>query len=158
MKWFEKFVYEYWNSLKFLAVLVTIIIAYFGIDQYLDSKIESKITDDSYVSALSKTLRPFLVFSNDGIIVYDHGALNFIDSIKVKHTENRWADTIFIYTKSLLREAPLLQFIGVYLYSYEAKRIANFCWAYDMRPSSYLALEPSGKPTVDNVFTLEILK
>jgi hypothetical protein len=76
----------------------------------------------------------------------------------VKHTENRWADTIFIYTKSLLREAPLLQFIGVYLYSYEAKRIANFCWAYDMRPSSYLALEPSGKPTVDNVFTLEILK
>jgi len=145
MKWFEKFITEYWNSLKFFALLVTVIIAYFGIDQYLDSKIEDKITDDSYISELSKTLRPFLVFNNDGIVIYDHGALNYIDSIIVKHSEKRWADTIFVYSKTFLKEAPLMEYIGVYLYSYEAKRIANFCWAYDMRPVSFLATQSGGK-------------
>ena len=105
MKWFEKFITEYWNSLKFLALLVTVIIAYFGIDQYLDSKIEDKITDDSYISELSKTLRPFLVFDNDWMVTYDHGALNYIDRIIVKHSENRWADTIFVYSKTFFKRS-----------------------------------------------------
>ena len=154
----ENFFTEYWNTLKFLTVVGTVILAFFALDQYLDEKIENKITDDSYISELSKTLRPFLVFNNEGIILYDHGALNFVDSIHVKHTSGNWADTIYIYTKSLLQEAPLLQFIGAYLYSYEAKRTSNFCWAFDMRPSTYLSLEGSKKPTLDNIFTLEILK
>ena len=156
----EKFFTEYWNSLKFLAVVAAVLVAFFGIDQYLDSKIENKITDDSYISELSKTLRPFLVFDNNGIILYDHGALNHIDSVLVKHTSGRWADTIFIFTKTLLKEAPLLQFIGAFLYSYEANRTSNFCWAYDMRPSSYMSFQDEGKkkPVLDNIFTLEILK
>jgi len=151
---------EYKNTIKFLTVLGTIVIIYFGVDQYLDSKIENKITDDSYISQLSKTLRPFLVFNNDGVVIYDHGGLNFIDRIKIKHTDNRWADTIFIYSKTFLQEAPLMEFIGSYLYSYEAKRISNLCWAYDMRPTVYLSLEGSDndKRTLENIFTLEVLK
>jgi hypothetical protein len=160
MKWLEHVLTEYKNTIKFLTVLGTIVIVYFGVDQYLDSKIENKITDDSYIAQLSKTLRPFLVFNNDGVVIYDHGGLNFIDSIKINHSDNRWADTIFIFSKSYLQEAPLIQFIGAYLYSYEAKRISNFCWAYDMRPSVYLSLEKSDvdRPTLDNIFTLEVLK
>jgi hypothetical protein len=72
----------------------------------------------------------------------------------------RWADTIFVYSKTFLKEAPLMEYIGVYLYSYEAKRIANFCWAYDMRPVSFIATQSGGKnkTLLENIFTLEILK
>jgi hypothetical protein len=156
----ENFFTEYWNTLKFLTVVGTVILAFFALDQYLDDKIENKITDDTYIGELSRTLRPFLVFDNDGIIKYDHGALTFIDSIRVKHTTDRWADTINIYTKSLLQEAPLLQFIGAYLYSYEVTRTSNFCWTFDMRPSTYLGLAhpEKNKPILDDFFTLEILR
>ena len=53
-----------------------------------------------------------------------------------------------------------MEYIGVYLYSYEAKQIATFCWAYDMRPVSFLATQLGGKnkTLLENIFTLEILK
>ena len=148
---YPKNIISIWNNL---------ILAFIALDNYLDTKIEDKITDDSYISTLSTTLRPFMVMDNNGKVLYDHGALNLIDSIRVKQLGRGLVDTIFVYTKTFLPEAPLLQFIGAYLYSYESSRISTYCWAYDQRPSDYLGTRNEGKnkPVLENIFTLEILK
>lgn len=162
MKKIEKFVTEYWNTSKFIAVAATVIIAYFGIDSYLDSKIENKITDDNYISELSKTLRPYLIFDNSGEISYDHGAIKFVDSIVVSQNQKGWVDNIIVYCNTYFGEPPLLDFIGVYHHTYEAKRIKNKSWSYDMIIMNFMripldSLDQMEEP-LDNMFILEILK
>lgn len=159
MNTLENLFTNYQNTLKFFGVITTIVLGFFAFDTYLESKIEDKITDDSYISEIAKTLRPFLIFDNNGIVKYDHGAEKFIDSIKIEYLEGEWVDKIIIYCNTYFQEAPLLNIIGVYHYSYESIRIKNRVWLYDMRPIQFLSSQfGSDKETRDNIFTLEILR
>ncbi len=42
MKWLEHVLTEYKNTIKFLTVLGTIVIVYFGVDQYLIQRLKIK--------------------------------------------------------------------------------------------------------------------
>ena len=66
-----------------IAAIVGIASLFFVFDDYLSNKINEKITNKDYIKNLSITLRPFLIFDQYEIITYDHGAVVYIDSIKV---------------------------------------------------------------------------
>ena len=66
-----------------LGVIASVVGLLLFVDGYIDSKIERKITDTAYISKLANQLRPFLIFDEEGIVQYDHGAENKIKNINV---------------------------------------------------------------------------
>lgn len=85
MNTIESFFRDYKTTLGFTLTLIGLVIAYITFDNYINAQIDGKITNKEYIQKLSKTLRPFLIFDNNGLVSYDHGASKFIDSINVQY-------------------------------------------------------------------------
>ncbi len=164
----ESFFRDYKTTLGFSLTLIGLIIAFITFDSYINNQIDEKITDTEYVKKLSKTLRPFLIFDNSGVVTYDHGAGKFIDSINVKYfpydtTQGGnlgWPKKIMIYTNQFLTTSPLLDYIGVFNFTYSTERNKNG-WLIKTKPietrwSISRNLE-SKEPLQQNIYILEIL-
>ena len=67
--------------LKLAGSILGIIVLFISVDSYLDNKIEQKITDTDYIKNLSNKLRPFLLFDEQGVVTFDHGAYEKIKNI-----------------------------------------------------------------------------
>lgn len=100
-----------------ITTLLTLTGLFFVFDNYLSDKIDEKITDKNYIENLSKTLRPFLIFDQNEIIIYDHGAETYIDSIKVFSINPTHLTKIIIYPNQYLQLAPLLESLGPDIYN-----------------------------------------
>jgi len=153
-----------WKSIFKLSVSIVIVIAtllgfLFIFNDFLDNKIENKITDTEYIYKLSKTLRPFCIFNKkNGVIFYDHGIYKVhIDSIKIKYNTYRKdrQDEIFVYTKNYLQIAPLVEYIGPnVVVIFKPERFKNNVWLYNFKE---LATHTTNRQ-FDEFFRLEILK
>ncbi|MCP4269902.1 MAG: hypothetical protein GY777_30740 [Candidatus Brocadiaceae bacterium] len=135
----------------------------FGINEFLDNKIENKITDNDYVYKLSKTLHPFCIFNRKGIINYNHGVYDvYIDDIKVinqklqTNKNDKTLGKITIYTKEYLQMAPLLEYIGPNdIIIYKPERIKNNEWLFSFQEIGIIRDTPK---KFDELFRLEILR
>jgi hypothetical protein len=110
------------------GIIATIFGLFITADSYLDSKIEQKITDTAYIKKLSNQLRPFLVFNDQGIVTFDHGAYDKIKNIEVNLKDKN----IIIETSDYLQNAPFINTVGAETYSFEAERIGSKKWRYTM--------------------------
>jgi hypothetical protein len=133
-----------------IAVIVTIFIA---VDGYIDTKIERKITDTTYISKLSKQLRPFLIFDENGVVQYDHGAESKIKDISVDFDK----ESIVIETSEFMQLAPFIFTVGSETFSLEPKRIDNKKWRYTMLYYRSLAISGGSTKEPKTNFVLEIL-
>ena len=149
----EKFISENCNTLKFVAMVIAFVGVWLTFDNYINNQIENKINDNSYIETLSKALRPFCVFNESGIIVYDHGAEEFIKDISLNKKEG----TITIEFYHFFQHAPLLITVGANQYSYEAVKKNNKTFIYKLSAPSALLLSRS-KKVAGNKYVLEILK
>jgi hypothetical protein len=86
-----------------LAVLGTL----FGIDVYIESKIERAIQSESVIKKLQSQVRPSILFDQNSAILSDQGALQFIDDLVVKLDEKGFANEITISPKNPLT-TPIL--------------------------------------------------
>ena len=98
----EKFISEYWNTLKFTTLIIALICFWMAFDNYINNQIENKINDNNYIESLARSLRPFCVFDESGVIAYDHGAEEFINAINIKER------TITIEFNRFFQHVPLL--------------------------------------------------
>ena len=153
MEKIEKFISENWNTLKFITLIIGLLGIFFTFDNYINNQIENKINDNNYIESLTKSLRPFCVFNESGIIVYDHGAAEFIKEISF----NKKEETISIEVNQFFQHTPLLITIGANQYSYKANKKDNKTFIYKLSAPSHLLLE-SSKEVADNKYVLEILK
>ena len=156
------------NSLMFILKLTFSIIIglsaiigfLFVFNDFLDNKIEEKITDTDYIYKLSKTLRPFCIFNRNGIVLYDHGAYNtYIDSIKIIKSEYKTKfdnyHKIYVYTGKYLQLSPLLQYIGPNdIIINKSERSTNKSWLFNF----IVAGEFTEYNEYEEVFLIEILK
>lgn len=117
---------KYTNTIQLLSFIVAIFAIFFVFDDYINTQIEDKITSEEYISKLSKNLRPYLIFDNNGNTIYDHGGKEYISSISIDETNN----TIIIKTTKYLQFAPLIIVSGHAQSSYETKRIDDNTWSY----------------------------
>lgn len=164
MKTIEKFLEEYKNISKILLTFIALIGFYIAFNNYINSQIENKITDTKYIQNLSSTLRPFIIFNEDGIITYNHGGEKYIDSIKIEYSKNlgkAWPNSIKVYSNQFLSNSPLLDYIGVYNFTYDVERTKNNTWTFKVKPVVVnwtptekipMKEEPSG-----NIYILEVL-
>lgn len=144
---------EFFIKLLSIAISTWIGIAslFFVFDDYLSDKIDEKINNPNYVKLLSITLRPFLIFNGNEVIIYDHGASAFIDSLQVISRNNEEILSVIIYPKKHFQTAPLLESIGSDRYFATAERGKKFIWKYTMSAWSF------GASIDQNYFRLEIL-
>ncbi|NQV17074.1 MAG: hypothetical protein HQ534_00805 [Armatimonadetes bacterium] len=155
-----------YNWKFFLKLFVSIVIGLatllgflFVFNDFLDNKIENKITDNEYIYKLSKTLRPFCIFyKKDGVIFYDHGIYKVhIDSIEIKYNTSKKdrQNEIYVYTKNYLQIAPLVEYIGPNaVVIFKPKRLKNNVWLYNFKE---LGTHTTNRQ-FDEFFRLEILK
>ncbi|MEE9431548.1 MAG: hypothetical protein V3V16_10935 [Melioribacteraceae bacterium] len=164
----ESFFRDYKTTLSFTLTFIGLVIAYLTFDSYINTQIDNKIKDTEYIQKLSKTLRPFLIFENKGMISYDHGASKFVDSINVQYfpydstkgVNLGWPKEMIIYTNQFLATPPLLDYIGVFNFTYSIKRNKNG-WLIKTKPiviiTDNFGRVDSRKPWHENIYILEIL-
>jgi len=139
-----------WQIITAISILVAIVAGYNAFESRLDKKIEEKINDPQFIETLSANLRPYLIFDNKEIILFDRGALKYIEEIKVVHFRNI-PDTIIVTPKNFLPTAPLIEPLGPTGFEITAERGKNLTWVYKLEWQS----TSSG---LTEKFRLEILK
>ncbi len=138
---------------KLTGFIVAIITIFVAVDGYIDTKVERKITDTTYISKLSKQLRPFLIFDENGVVQYDHGAESKIKDINVDFDK----ESIVIETSEFMQLAPFIIAVGSETFSFEPERIDNKKWKYAMLYHEGLATSGGSKKEPKTNFILEIL-
>lgn len=135
------------------GLIATIIGLFITADNYLDSKIEQKITDTAYIKKLSNQLRPFLIFNDQGIVTFDHGAYEKIKNIEVNFNNKN----IIVETTEFLQNAPFINAVGANSYSFETERIGSKKWQYNMLYYEFWDGGGGSKKEPKTAFMLEIL-
>jgi len=141
------------NIFKLIGFIAAIVGIFFTVDGYIDTKIERKITDTTYINKLAKQLRPFLIFDENGVVQYDHGAENKIKYINVDLEKK----SIVIETSEYMQLAPFIFAVGAETYSFESERIGTKKWKYTMLYYVALATEGGSKKEPKTNYILEIL-
>jgi hypothetical protein len=152
----EHFFTEYKNTITVLSGLVIVLSFFMAATNYINSEIEKKITDETYINKLSKTLRPFAIFDLNGAIQYDHGAEKYIEKIEIKKKENGDISTIKIITRVFLQNPPILNYTGYENYAYVSKKIDTYVWLFTL--SSQTLLLGGSNEKFDPIVMIEILK
>jgi len=150
----EKLISENWNTIKFITLVATLLGAFITFDNYINNQIEEKITDSNYINRLSKSLRPFLVFNDQGVVLYDHGADEFIEKINIDNQKN----TVTIEFKKFFQNAALLTVASAatqYLVKTERKR--DNVWVFHLSMPTHQTLAIKGV-RVHKRYILELLK
>ncbi|MBN2103788.1 hypothetical protein JW835_07085 [bacterium] len=148
--------------ISFVLAVFAIIGGLIVFDDYIDNQIDRKINNLEYIEKISLNIRPFLLFDHSGKIKYDHGAVQYIDSLIVKKTGinklNEHVDgfepdfNVSVYFNTLFTTAPLLEYIGSSGSYIKPIQGENKIWHYSIVIFTILPEEP------DFLLRLEILK
>jgi len=138
-----------------IITIGAVVVAIYGLAAWIDSRVETLISDDNFIQKLSLNLRPFVIFDSNNSIVYDQGAMNYIDHIQVDTTSDQnlglVVQRIVISPNRFLATPPLLDCIDIAEHVYRPTRGKKFDWVYD------LAYAGSSGPSLIR-FRLEILR
>lgn len=124
----EKFFTEFKNTITVIAGLLIVVGFWISAANYIDDKIEKKITDERYIKNLAQVLRPFAIFDEKGVIKYDHGALNYIKDIKTDC--NIGEKVIIVTTTKYLKTAPLIAYYGPFGMSFNSEQVDTYRWIF----------------------------
>jgi len=153
----EKFFSKYKNTLSIVSGLIILVTFFITADDYINNQIENKITDESYINKLSKTLRPFSIFNEEGAVSYDHGGLKYIKNITFSKNKHGNIDKILLDTSVFLQAAPIISYVGSDNYSFKSTRINTYRWEYKV--GSYnVFTDESATEQYDSIWIIEILK
>lgn len=142
------------NVIEPIAVVVGIVGGILVIGASIDTKIEAKINEEEYLSKLSKNLRPFIIFDDTKKIIYDHGALSFIDTLSVEMDEKTGYPKIHVKFKRYFSAPPILQCLGPNCFTFIAQKEELFSWSFTSYAPSTLGYD--GEP-ISDIFKLELL-
>ena len=134
-----------------ISTVLGIISIFFVFDNYLSDKIDEKITNPEYIRSLAKTLRPFLIFDQNEIFIYDHGVTTHIDSIKIHSINPTHLTEIIIYFNKYFQTAPFLESLGPDIYDFKPIRGKGNIWILDLEEPGFSGSNPTNK------FRLELL-
>jgi hypothetical protein len=121
------------QSAAFFLALAAIIGAIYAFGAYIDWRVEKHVGSDAFLKRLAGVVRPSCVFDQQGAILVDMGAMNFIDSIEVAPLpEGDLPPKIVIHAKRYLANAPMLTTLDPFSMSVSAERGPKFDWVYTL--------------------------
>jgi hypothetical protein len=134
-------------ALKAVGIVITVILGLWGLDAYLDHRVETKINNPEFIKKVATQVRPSLIFDTSGSILVDIGAIQYISDIKVD-TEKRFPylpKKATVVPKSYLSHAPIMTFIDPVDTIIKAERGASISWIYSFDITGHVAREESEK-------------
>jgi hypothetical protein len=140
-----------------LATGVGIIGLYHAFNMYVDARVTERIHDPRFLTEISRSLRPAVVFNSRETILADLGAMAKLKSISVTTGGDR-SNQSFVITvepNEYLGVEPVLEsldFNGII----EGARGRGLTWVFTVTPILTLALDESPTPGPPR-FRLEIL-
>lgn len=88
---------------------------------------------DAFLKRVSDAVRPSCVFDQQGAILVDMGAMNFIDGIDVAPLpKDDLPPKIVVHPKRYLANAPILTTLDPFSMSISAERGTKFDWVYTL--------------------------
>ena len=126
------------NWTQLLAVLgifvtiVAIVTAIYGFIRFIDWRVERKIHVEPFLRKIADSLRPTVIFDENGSILIDQGAMKIIEKIDVVCSagDDNLPEEIVIYPNRHLAHAPLLQGLEDEMLDLEIKRAKGYEWRY----------------------------
>jgi hypothetical protein len=131
----KKWLKPFRSGLAAITTIAAIVIVIYGATAWIDFRVETKISDDAFIQKLSRNLRPFVIFDSNNSIVYDQGAMDYIDHI---HADTAMIDgcpvvrKITVSPKQFLVTPPLLDCIDLKDHIYRPVRGQKFDWIYEL--------------------------
>jgi hypothetical protein len=141
--------------LTFVAAIAVVIPALYGVNSYMDSKIESKINNADFLKKLARNIRPSLVFDDKGSIISDMGAASLVSNISVSQGPKH-SLKIIVSSAEFVGVEPVLEALDD-RYMIRAERGQRFDWVFHLTGIRTLVMEDS--PKVErHRFRLEIIR
>ena len=153
------------QTIEIPLLLVALIGGVYGGYAFLMNRVDEKLNDEKHIRAISKRIAndndflgtiskkvrsSFLIFDQNEIITYDHGAKAQIDSIKIHSINPTHLTKIIIYFNKYFQNAPFLQSLGPDIYDFTPRRSTGNIWILDLETPAF-----GGATT--NKFRLELL-
>ena len=147
---------ERWSGA--LGVVAAVIAGVYGVVAFVDSRIERRITDDDTLSKIASLVRPSCIFDERGSILYDSGAMQYIESLTLEGAktekeklENALPLKITLRPKKFLKDAPILSAVDAYTLTVKVEQGEKFDWVYSLH---YMGIDSFQKCR----FRLELLQ
>jgi hypothetical protein len=139
------------------AVLV-VAAALWGGYEIVDHLVESKISDEAYMSQLAKRLRPNLVFDASGSVLSDRGALELVEPPKVESIEEGDAEAlrVTIRPREFLALPPVLESLDQPAVI-TSERGEGISWIFTIRWKLFITVRESAGQEDPARFRLEII-
>jgi hypothetical protein len=143
---------------EWLIIVFGVIGGIYGLRSYIIRVVEDRIKEPEFVLRVAEEIKkPTAIFDQDGSILVDDGAMNYIKSIKVYIGDANEPERIVISPHQHLQVAPLLESLDVDFYI-EVKRGDKFDWMYTLRTIKRLALMGSADPPDQKRFRVEVFR
>jgi len=84
---------------KVCSAILTMLLTLFGLNYYIDWRIDKSIQSENVINKLQTFVRPSMIFDQNGAILSDQGAYQFIDKFQVSQTNKGLVDKITITPK-----------------------------------------------------------
>jgi hypothetical protein len=138
-----------------VALTITIVLLIVG---DVDKRVEQKIRDPEFIRKVALEIRlPTVIFDENDRILFDSGAMEYIEAIHInKHPEKGLTD-ISITPKKFMPIPPILTPLTDGISFHDPIRVGKLDWQYKSEVKSVLLLQGSGEK-LPMKFRLEVIK
>lgn len=128
------------NAVALSFGIIVTVGALFGLDQFLDYKIDRALQNPDYIHRIASKIRPSLVFDSKGSILADLGGESIISDIQFAYDEKfpTYPTSILITPNTYLQQAPLLTAADDNEYDIRVSRGHLRTWQYSVIPMKYI--------------------
>ena len=134
------------------VAVITLLAALFGVDIYIETKINTAIQDEKVIKKLQTFVRPSIIFDQNSTVLSDLGAWQFIGDLKVSLDKKGFVERIIITFKRP-NASPILtsldETVDYYINKVRGKKLDVI---YELEVRHYSEPRPSS-----SLFNLEIV-
>lgn len=125
--------FQFWS--KVVSLIVAIVVGVYGAVTFIDNRIDKKLAEASTLRKVAELVRPSCIFDERGSILFDSGAMQTIEEIKVEdigkeQTGGKLPFRVIVRPKRLLTHAPLISVLDTFSVDIAVERGPKFDWVY----------------------------
>ena len=114
-----------------------VVAAIVGLTRFIDWRIERMIREETFLHRIASSLRPTVIFDENGSVLVDQGAMELINSIDVSLSDARRPAEIVVVPNRYLAHPPLLQTLENELVDVVPTRGKHFLWRFKLNYEMY---------------------
>ena len=119
-----------WGIIGAVVVLAGLAGAIYGIDRYVEGKVERMMQNDDFMRRVATHVRPSVIFDQNASILADSGAMGYIDKIEADLVLAPDPQKIIVSPNRHLAYPPLLQSIDSTEWVISSARGKGYQWVY----------------------------